>query len=236
MNYDDLVRALKDYEKPYQRMEFATGDAGPVPITKVGGAPWWPENEERPICVDGHPMAFVLQVRVDEIPGWNQPPTLLSFHYCDECKLNGNMSFGWDEKGHQLRYNVRLFSTPSGKIDDQGIRIQSSAEPRTVTLLDEFESLSLQHIWEAFPETSEPGRLSGFNENHCYESKLGGWPSWAQSPSYPEDEAGNDMELICQLSGREHQDTAWSCGFVYLFASKYEEGEDQEAEMVLQST
>ncbi len=87
----DLVDRIVEFNRPFVRMEFTPSDPGPVPVTKLSGVPWWPMGVERPVCVDGHKMAFVGQFRLDEVPGFDQPPTLLSLHYCDACTYEGKM-------------------------------------------------------------------------------------------------------------------------------------------------
>ena len=41
-------------------------------------------------------MAFIAQIRLSDVPSCEQLTShLYSFHYCNECTLTGDMSFGW---------------------------------------------------------------------------------------------------------------------------------------------
>jgi uncharacterized protein YwqG len=236
MTHEQLRKQLKAFERPYQRMELVSGDPGPLPLTKVGGAPWWPRGIARPTCVDGHQMGFVVQIRLDEVPGFAQPPSLLSFHYCDECTYDGKMPFGWKDIGHQRRYNVHVFANLTLEVDGLGIVAESSTAARIPTFYDGIESLSLEEIWAKFPTISGPGQLSGFEIVHQYGSKLGGWPGWMQHPEVPEDECGNEMKFVGQLAYEDSPRNSWCTGSVYLFVSDYDEHEDQQADMMIQTT
>ncbi|WP_197528875.1 DUF1963 domain-containing protein [Aeoliella mucimassa] len=238
MTNSRLRKLLQEYERPYQRLQFVSGDLGAIATTKVGGTPWWPSNVDRPKCVDGHLMSFVMQIRVDEVPGFDQPPTLLSFHYCDSCTLEGKMPFGWTDQGHQLRYSVQLFSDLECVPDGLQVVAESRAPVAKVQRLDGSETLNLFDIWETFPATQSQDfemddSILGLNEE-C--SKLGGWPSWYQNPEYPEDDDGSVMSFVGQLCGSESAKNAWGCGAVYLFVSEYDEDEPQQADMVIQTT
>ena len=50
-----------------RKMILKPGDPGPLPVTKVGGAPWWPESEARPKCWQGHRLAFMAQVALGDV-------------------------------------------------------------------------------------------------------------------------------------------------------------------------
>ncbi len=237
MSEADFVKELTEYERPYRRMVFSFGDPGAVPVTKLGGAPWWPAGTERPICEHGHQMLFIAQIRLDEVPGieLERPPTLLSFHYCEQCMADGNMAFGWHDKGRQLRYRVSLFTelekTP---IDELGIVVNdcSREEPKLPTFHDGVEVMCLSEIWEEFPGRDVPDLQNIFNEER---SKLGGWPYWWHEPEYPEDELGNPMQFVAQLHLEDCPDRAWACGSAYLYVSEFTEDEP-EAEFIMQST
>ena len=97
MNENEFEENLAALSKDSQKVEARPGDPGPAPVTKLGGEPWWPKGTTRPICRRaGHPMAFIAQIRLSDVPGCEQLTShLYSFHYCHECTLAGDMSFGW---------------------------------------------------------------------------------------------------------------------------------------------
>ncbi len=118
---------------------------------------------------------------------------------CEQCMADGNMAFGWHDKGRQLRYRVSLFTelekTP---IDQLGIVVNdcSREEPKLPTFHDGVEVMCLSEIWEEFPGRDVPDLQNIFNEERA---KLGGWPYWWHEPEYPEDELGNPMQFVAQL-------------------------------------
>jgi uncharacterized protein YwqG len=229
----DLVERITKFNRPYLRMVFGPGDPGQVPVTKLSGVPWWPAAIDRPTCVDGHRMAFVGQFRLDEAPGFSQPPTLLSFHYCEKCTDNGLMPFGWEDRGRQLRYRVSLFSDLDSPADGLGVVADSRVVAQTPRFEAGLETLNIEGIWENFPETRVPhGVPESPNIFHETRSKLGGWPSWEQHPVRPEDQMGEEMQFVGQLDRFDCEDAAWNCGYAYLFASV----DEQEAELVVQTS
>ena len=228
---DDLSERLKKFNRPYARMNFSPSDPGPVPITKLSGAPWWPENVARPTCVDGHKMSFIGQFRLDEVPNQQQPPSLFSFHYCEQCMFDGTMPLGWEDEGHQLRYNLSIFPNLDAPIDALGIVAESSISPLTPVLEQGVETLNIEDIWEKFPETAVPGGIPGLESiPHENRNKLGGWPSWVQHPIRPVDKSRGVMWFVGQLDCVVCPDC-----YTFLFASDVATGR-QEAEMVLQTT
>ncbi len=236
VNERDFAKQLAEFNRPYARMVFSPGDPGQVPVTKLSGVPWWPANTPRPTCVDGHKMAFVGQFRIDEIPGVDQPPKLLAFHYCDECTYQGKMSWGWNDKGRQLRYHLTLFSDLDSSVDGLGAVASSSISPQTSELEPGNETLNIEDIWEQFPETAVPGGIpDSDNIVHEERSKFGGWPSWVQHPERPEDEMGNEMHFVCQLDMHDCPNSAWATGYAYIFVSDSVD-DDQKAELVIQTT
>lgn len=97
MNEKEFEEKLAALSRDCRRLEETPGDPGPLPITKLGGEPWWPKGTPRPICRrSSHPMAFIAQIRLADVPGCERLLShLYSFHYCHECTLAGDMSFGW---------------------------------------------------------------------------------------------------------------------------------------------
>lgn len=100
MSEAQFIERLRALSRDCVRLEGRPGDPGPVPATKLGGEPWWPQGTPRPHCRKAsHRMAFIAQVRLADVPGLEHLAShLYSFHYCQQCALLGNMSFGWSER------------------------------------------------------------------------------------------------------------------------------------------
>jgi hypothetical protein len=96
------------------------GDIGALPITKFGGVPWWPKKQPRPRCSKSHPMDFVAQVCLADVPSWKHDSGLLSFHYCKQCMGEGNMAWGWEDD--DKRYDVSVFDLTQSR-DSDGLGI-----------------------------------------------------------------------------------------------------------------
>lgn len=238
MTYLDIRAKVAKLSRPFKRMEFKPGDVGQVPVTKLGGVPWWPANIERPKCVDGHNMSFVAQIRLDDVPGLERPPTLVSFHYCDRCTDDGKMPWGWEDKGRQLRYRLSIFPDIEQGVDGLGLVADSRIVPQMPTFHGGTESLGIEDIWKRFPETSVPYGISNYGLDdvfHEQRSKLGGWPSWVQHPLRPKDEQGEKMRFFAQLDLYDCPESSWANGYAYLFISEAAD-EVQEAELVIQTT
>lgn len=58
-------------KRPTRLLKDSLGDPGPIAITKIGGIPFWPRGLDRPTCSLGHRMAFLTQIRLGDVPGWN---------------------------------------------------------------------------------------------------------------------------------------------------------------------
>lgn len=229
---------LAKLARPFRRMEFKSGDVGQLPVTKLGGVPWWPENIARPTCVEGHNMAFVAQFRLDDLPGLERPISLVSFHYCDRCTNDGKMPWGWEDEGRQLRYRLSIFQDVAVRVDGLGQVADSRIAPQMPTFHDGTESLGIEDIWKRFPETAVTNGISHFGLDdvfHEERSKLGGWPSWVQHPLRPKDEQGEKMRFLAQLDLHDCPESSWATGYAYLFISDAVD-EDQEAEVVIQTT
>ncbi len=111
-------KVVVKYLKPTRRLILLAGDLGMIPVTKIGGAPWWPQGVQRPKCGWGHNMSFVCQILLKDVPGLNpDDPGMLSFHYCQQCMYEGTASDGWvnSEQGNdrdpaeQDSYDLRIF-------------------------------------------------------------------------------------------------------------------------------
>src|SRR5215469_10519145 len=120
---DEFCDRLLAHLRPTRELILEPGDPGPAPLTKVGGIPWWPTARPRPHCRDGHPMSFVFQVRLSDVPGLEAcREGLLSFHYCLECSYGGNMSWGWEDPGAAAGYDVAILPVAyDAQVDGAGV-------------------------------------------------------------------------------------------------------------------
>jgi uncharacterized protein YwqG len=232
----ELSQKLQSLEREYAWLELQPGEPGQVPQTKLYGVPWWPAGVPRPQCEAAHDQDFVAQFRLDDIPGRKWPATLLSFHYCMQCSDDGKMAHGWRDDGRQRRYDVRIWKDLGCTPDGLGQTTEGKVTPQIATLHPGVETLNYQDIWRRFPSTAEDRLLSNpiDHDFHDVRSKIGGWPSWVQHPDRPEDDGAITMRFVAQLSGLSCPDSPWNCGYVYFFVSPFDD--DQQAEMVLQST
>ena len=120
------------------------GDPGPIPVTKVGGAPWWPAGVDRPRCDRNHTMSFMAQILLGDVPGLEaEGAALLSFHYCTECAYEGRMAWGWTERGRR-GYDVSVFD-PYGALsaDGRGVVAEDPLGPHLVRFADRIEEIAL---------------------------------------------------------------------------------------------
>ena len=250
MDRNTLCEQLGKCRRRYLGLDLSPGDSGQVPITKLSGVPWWPHGIERPRCVDGHLMSFIVQIRLDEVPGFDQSPTLLSFHYCDQCAHDGRMAWGWADahrrkqpeglrssQRQQLQYALRIFSDlDKTRVDGAGVTIESSVPSQRAAYIQGFDYPNIEDIWQMFPETARPNATPDTGEEMPNNdvTKIGGWPSWLQHPDRPRDHAAKEMDFVGQLHMRDSQDTSWASGCLYLFASQDEKGQ-QDAEFLIQT-
>src|SRR5579859_3772357 len=120
-----------------ERMILDPGDPGPLPVTKVGGSPWWPSGEARPRCRrSGHLLSFIAQIVLSDDSQLSPDEGLLSFHYCVECEREGFMSFGAaDPGGPDGGYDLRVFQRGPG-VDSDGVGAvaKSSIPPYRISL------------------------------------------------------------------------------------------------------
>ncbi len=233
-----------DYLKPTRRMVLEPGDSGQIPVTKVGGVPWWPYDLPRPKCLHGHYMSFIAQTRLSDIPELGpEDPGLLSFHYCQECACEGDMPDGWMNPDYNqidpddtLRYDVRIFNEwQDVEPDGLGIIADDVLDPHIVTFSDRLETPSWDDIRE-IPELYDLAQdipdeelefmmqdAYNFDESqfpelvHIPVSKLGGWPSWVQHVEWPRDYPEEELIFVMQLSPSDRCNETWCNGLAYLF-------------------
>lgn len=232
---EEFCRKLEAYSKPTKEMVLTKGDPGSIPKTKISGTPWWPKEKARPQCKHGHPMSFIMQIALSDIPGMtDKTESLYSFHYCDECTLDGNMSFGFFDKGTG-GYDISVFkNTNTTDTDDLGMVADSIVEPYDVEFCEKQEVPSYPEICDILETQPEdfPQGEDDFDENiypgliHVAKAKLGGWPAWVQNVEWPD-----DMQFISQLDWMLCPDAPWCTGYAYLFMNA-----DEVGELVIQTT
>lgn len=233
---EEFCKRLKEHTRETRKLVLVNGDAEPTPETKISGTPWWPQGIPRPVCSSGHLMSFVMQVRLSDVPGLEKKEnSLLSFHYCDECALEGKMAFGgfYEESDG---FNVSIFhDTEAGVADGLGMVSDSIVEPYKVDFTTRQEVPSYIDTFEMFAEYPDdyPQGDDDYDENiypgviHIADAKLGGWPSWVQPSQYPDE----NSKFIAQLDWQLCPDTPWCNGYAYLFLK-----EDGSSDLVIQTT
>jgi hypothetical protein len=186
-------------------------------------------------------MSFVAQVLSRDVPTFPTQRLLISLHYCRECVLGGKMSFGWvrDPTGG---YAVSVLDVDAGVPDGLGIVAQPMFPPSSARLHD--------HLEVPLPEEAgiPPGQAppdypsmeNDFDERlyrdliHIPRSKVGGWPTWVQTPSWPAPR--NDWHFIAQLDSRISPDVPWAAGgYAYLFC-RQQGKTDWRGEFLIQVT
>jgi hypothetical protein len=216
-----------------RRLILTPGDAGAQPTTKIGGAPWWPRGVQRPQCDRGHQLSFYMQLRLSDVPGWEDDDDLLSFHYCDACMYDGNPAIGWYQEGtegiaelaHAEASAVRILPTSGHSSDGKGIVTQSAITAYVVAFddIDEIpgpndlpETIDLPD--DFFGGTDlDPIRPGGFAfVGRC---KIGGWPAWDQDVVWPTCEHHGRMSFVAQIDAEVAADAYWGGGgHAFLFA------------------
>lgn len=227
-------------KRPTRLLKDAPGDPGPFPVTKIGGIPFWPRGLDRPTCSLGHRMAFLAQIRLGDVPGWNDANGLLSLHYCVECLGRGIMSLGLEDRkngpfggtpGH-VGYDVTVLPDPeANEADGLGADGTSSNEPFTVSFEEALEVEAMEEFWQpngVYPQGNYPADYPiepedfaaiGLPDFSCrHQSKLGGWPSWENSADWPECPHGQPFDFVGQISEWHIPESAWAPGgFGYLW-------------------
>ena len=218
--------------------------------TRFGGTPWWPNGADRPCCDRNHPMSFIAQIRLGDVPGFDSADQrLLSFHYCEDCAREGQMSFGWpDDRGRG--YDLCFLDPTAGSSDGHGCVAHDWIGARDVS----FESIEEIPAVGDFDEeldaivpidffSYEPPDFDEYSPlpaddvypglKHVSGTKLGGHPSWLQNPDWPIGTSGERLRFVAQLDMVLCSELAWASGMAFLFAAH--DGAE-EAELVIQST
>ncbi len=206
-------------------------------------------------------MAFIGQFLLSDVPGLEHLTShLYSFHYCDECSLAGDMSFGWapPETSPQP---IPFPSLKQRLLNLLGIAPIPTIEPwqdsqsYDITIfsgVDELESDGLGAAAESpvLPQALQTRRVSEIPSDpdypedlpdpreivHVGVSKIGGWPTWVQDRQVPPANDGSPMELVAQLDYHLAKDASWGGGgFAYLFLDVSSPG-PPVGELVIQTT
>jgi len=228
---DEFRGILLKHQRPTREMIITSGDPGCVPITKISGVPWWPSDLPRPCCNHGHPMSFMTQFRLSDVPTFESyGDSLMSFHYCQQCSYDGNMSFGWNcSLGNTNGYNVSVINAISDKqADGLGTIAEVVIDPQTVEFHDAMDvpgyedtvhSLNLPSTPDDYPQGTDD-----FDENiysgvvHIAKRKVGGWPTWVQYPEPPDTTAKEAIHFVGQLDWWLCGRATWCAGgYAYLF-------------------
>ncbi len=189
-------------------------------------------------------MAFLAQVRLSDVPALTDDGGLLSFHYCLLCTYAGEMSFGRDDLNRG--YSVALIDVcREVGPDDHGIVAPGCLPAMTATLSAAEEVLGLEDAWALdleLPAGLFDGDEDDFDEHigcglsHVPRSKLGGWPSWQQTPQWLTCAEGRRMTFVAQIDYALGEDSPWANGgYAYLFVCG-RECAHREADLVIQTT
>lgn len=222
----EFKRQLLTHKRLTRQMRLRAGDPGCLPVTKISGLPWWPASRPRPRCGLGHSMSFMGQVRLADVPGLEERSELISFHYCQQCAYDGRMSSGCHDDGAH-GYEVTLL-TPDEKMATDGLATVAEVviPPHQVALRDVLEVPGYEQTSIMFPDLPDdyPGGEDDFDERiysgckHVARSKIGGWPSWVQSPQPPAIQKGEALHFVAQLDWELCEDASWAGGgYAYLF-------------------
>ena len=231
MSKEEFCRELLKLAKPTREFQVSEGGFDPLSVTKISGQPWWPEGLPRPTCKDGHSMNFVAQVLLSDVPLPDMPAnTLVSFHYCDECTMAGRMSFGCFDKQNRGYDLTILHDTDKANADTKGLLVPSLTKSYIVSFRDveevpgglcEDADIKFVNLPQDFPQQNDD-----FDEDiypglkHVHNSKIGGWPSWAQNPEWPLNN-GERYKFLGQLDWKLFEGTPWCIGgYAYLFIAK----------------
>jgi hypothetical protein len=243
-----LAEAERASRRTTREITWKPAEPGQVFDTKLSGVPWWPAGKPRPACAKGHPLSFLAQVRLRDVPGFDTAdPLLMSFHYCDPCSPWGN--------GEQPdAYDLSLFSERDAASPDRlgmvGPSLTAAALP-VFTSQDDY--MSIGDVWETplgradfdagqahvidIAKYGNPGGASDEASLHeAFGSKLGGWPSWEQSAAWPTCRDKQKMLFVGQLDSTLSSGLLWGGGgYAYLFVCP-SSCKQREGELVIQTS
>jgi uncharacterized protein YwqG len=246
MSSEQFQETMLKLAKPTGEFQVSEGADGPLAVTKVAGAPWWPQGVPRPRCSHGHEMAFVAQILLSDVPLNDMPENaLLSFHYCDRCSQDGGTSFGCfdtENRGYDLTI---LYDVDKAKVDMKGLTAPSITKSYSISFRDveevpgmlaEDAGIKHDNLPIDFPQGHgdlEEDIYPGLK--HISNSKIGGWPSWVQYPEWPSN-SGKRYKFLGQLDWKLFDGAPWCTGgYAYLFITEDENGK-LKCEMSIQVT
>ncbi len=246
MSAEQFQEVMLKLVKPTREFQVSEGADEALAVTKIAGAPWWPRGVAKPRCRHGHEMSFVAQILLSDVPLDGMPEnSLLSFHYCDQCTQEGRMAFGCfdtENRGYDLRV---LHDVDKAQADMKGLSVPSMTKSYSISFRDVeevpgglAEDAGIKH--DNMPINFPQGH-GDFDEDiypglkHIFNSKIGGWPSWAQYPEWPLHN-GKRYRFLGQLDWKLFEGAPWCTGgYAYLFVVEEENGK-LKAEMSIQVT
>lgn len=243
---EKFLQEMLKHAKPTREFLVSEGGFEPLPVPQIAGQPWWPEGIARPKCKNGHNMNFIVQIFLSDVPLPDMPASaLLSFHYCDECTMEGKMSWGWNDTENR-GYDLSIFyDVGQRKPDSLGLVASSLTKTYRISFRDleevpnDEEDAHINHV--DLPKDYPQGRCD-FDENiypglkHIAKSKIGGWPTWAQYPQWPTNDVGEKFLFLGQLDWKLFEGTPWCLGgYAYLFITK-DDNAKLKAELLIQTT
>ena len=215
--------AIEATRRPVVRFTLEPMAQDDLLASKVGGTPWWPAGEARPVDAQGNPLALLAQVNLADVPdSWVDLPRegLLQFLVATDWKFG--QDYSRDEtpaalaalRGHRVVYRsdasgpTQAFPAAAKKqlpLEVPGpLRMRfADAASETMSPHDaRFESIFPGGL---FPALAAHGEPDGMDEDTLsdalwdrYESeahKLGGYPYFTQD----DPRARTDLELLFQL-------------------------------------
>jgi hypothetical protein len=231
--HDDFRQAITPLQRFTRRLLITPGDPGPLPVTKLGGVPWWPLGTPRPRCADGHSMAFLAQVRLADVPAFSPDDLgLLSFHFCEECMAVGKVAFGSDEPpsypgapAMNAGFDLRIFSTYAAPTDGLGMLADGDLPAMSITFADRLEvpviddlEIDYPHVYALLPKDWYSERYGDAFDGLCHDAygfDADAHPGlihvptskvggWPTWVQYPEWPIGADGDRLCFVMQIDH--------------------------------
>ena len=153
------------------------------------------------------------------------------------------MSFGYGDPENS-GYSVKVFADITGPDDGLGEIVGGCLPAMRVALSDVEEVPSLEDALalnldlppELFNEGGDLDEDIGLGLVHVARCKVGGWPTWQQTPEWPTCPDGQRMQLVAQLDHDLGAASPWAAGgYAYLFACG-SGCRSRAAELVIQTT
>ncbi|RJO65897.1 MAG: DUF1963 domain-containing protein [Myxococcales bacterium] len=171
--------------------------AGDRRQSKIGGLPYFPDGEAWPACKGcGAPLTFLAQFKSADAPGMIAAPArMLVMFYCFACAPF------WDVEGRGFWAMLTPFEPFAPLLPEKKMPIDPHTPPELALRFAKTKDHPAPTEWPA------SGGLSDWERNelaarrpNVAKTKLGGFPSWCQSPDAPRcRECGQAMRFIGQL-------------------------------------